>query len=202
MKKLAVIAKTLIIAAIAAGAYSCSSADNNENNSPAKAAAGDKPAAASLPNIRYIDGDSVSAHYNLAKDFQEASLRAFQRIDNARQSRANEIQRFAASVEQKARSNGYLTQESYNADMAKLQKMQQDAEQALAAMQRNTEQELAQQQTQLNDSVEAFIKAYNAKHGYDAILFKAAGVYFNPALDITKEVIEGLNARYNKVADK
>ena len=52
---------------------------------------------------------------------------------------------------------------------------------------------------QLNDSIDSYIKDYNAKHGYDAILFKNAGVYFNPALDITNEVIEGLNARYNKV---
>ena len=60
---------------------------------------------------------------------------------------------------------------------------------------------MIQQQIQLTDSIEAFIKDYNRKKGYDAILFKAAGVYFNPALDITSEIIEGLNARYNKVGD-
>ena len=54
---------------------------------------------------------------------------------------------------------------------------------------------------QLNDSIEAFIKEYNKTRGYDAILYKAVGVYFNPALDITDEVIKGLNARYNKVAE-
>ena len=37
---------------------------------------------------------------------------------------------------------------------------------------------------------------------YDMILYKAAGVYFNPELDITDEVIKGLNARYNKVSEK
>ena len=86
--------------------------------------------------------------------------------------------------------------------MQKLAKMQQDAELSLANLQRSVEQELAQQQSQLNDSVEAFIKEYNKSKGYDAILFKAAGVYFNPALDITDEVVKGLNARYNKKADK
>jgi outer membrane protein len=54
-------------------------------------------------------------------------------------------------------------------------------------------------QQSVNDSIQAFIKDYNASHGYDAILFKAATLYVNPALDITEEVIEGLNARYNKV---
>lgn len=28
-------------------------------------------------NIRYIDEDSITANYNLAKDFREASIRAF-----------------------------------------------------------------------------------------------------------------------------
>lgn len=201
MKKLATIAKSLLAVVLVSTVVSCSDNDADKNDTaktPAAKAADGK----SLPNIRYIDGDTVSAHYNLAKDFQEASLRAMSRIDAARQSKAKEIQSLASQIEQKGRSNGYLTQESYQADMQKLAKMQQDAELSLANLQRSVEQELAQQQSQLNDSVEAFIKEYNKSKGYDAILFKAAGVYFNPALDITDEVVKGLNARYNKKADK
>lgn len=153
-------------------------------------------------NIRYIDEDSVSMHYNLAKDLKEASIRAYSKLEGAQQSKAKEIQTFGQQIEQKMRSNGYLSEASYNADIAKLNKMQESAQQYIANIQRNTEMELAQQQQQLNDSLQAFIKDYNKTHGYDAILFKSAGVYFNPALDITKEVIEGLNSRYNKVQKK
>uniref|UniRef100_UPI0026589F9F OmpH family outer membrane protein n=1 Tax=uncultured Muribaculum sp. TaxID=1918613 RepID=UPI0026589F9F len=87
-------------------------------------------------------------------------------------------------------------------DVESFNKKQAEAENYLASIQREAEQEMIQQQVQLNDSIEAFIKDYNAKKGYDAILFKNAGVYFNPALDITDEVIKGLNARYNKVSEK
>ncbi len=153
-------------------------------------------------SIRYIDEDSVSMHYNLAKDLKEASIRAYSKLEGAQQSKAKEIQTFGQQIEQKMRSNGYLSEASYNADIAKLNKMQESAQQYLANIQRNTEMELAQQQQQLNDSLQAFIKDYNKTHGYDAILFKSAGVYFNPELDITKEVIEGLNSRYNKVQKK
>ena len=55
---------------------------------------------------------------------------------------------------------------------------------------------------QLHDSINSFINDYNAKHGYDAILLRSSGLYFNPALDITSEVVAGLNARYTKVAAK
>lgn len=177
-------------------AASCS-----EDKAPVAAApSASSSAAGSTMNIRYIDADSITANYNLAKDFQEVSLRAFSKLDNAQQSRAAEIQRFGQQIQEKVKNNGYLSEASYNADVAKFNKMQSDAQAYLANLQRSTEQELAAQQQQLNDSIESFIKSYNATKGYDAILFKSAGVYFNPALDITNEVIEGLNARYNKVS--
>lgn len=152
-------------------------------------------------NIRFIDSDSIGAHYNLAKDFQEVSIREYSKLENAQQSKAAAIQKLAAQIEEKARNNGYLSEASYNADMTKLSRMQQEAQTSMAAMQRKSEQELMELQQALTDSINSFIADYNATKGYDAILYKAAGVYFNPALDITKEVIEGLNARYNKISD-
>ncbi len=204
MKKFAMSISSLLVGLAAISLTACSSTGNgNESNTDAAPAA--KAAAAegtpTTLNIRYIDSDSLLANYNLAKDLQEATMRAVSRIDNARQAKGNEIQKFAAQVQQKAQSNGYLSEASYNADMQKLQKMQQDAENYLASLSRNADNELAQQQIQLNDSIESFIKAFNKERGYDAILYKNAGVYFNPALDITAEVIKGLNARYNKVGE-
>lgn len=195
---------TAVCAIIAIFAFAGCSKENakTETGNASTADSSATASAASSLNIRYIDEDSVSAHYNLAKDLKEASIRAFSRLEGAQQSKAKEIQTFGSQIEQKMRSNGYLSEASYNADVAKLNKMQEAAQQYLGNLQRTTEQELAQQQIQLNDSLQAFIKDYNKTHGYDAILFKSAGVYFNPALDITKDVIEGLNARYNKVQKK
>lgn len=201
MNKLAISASTLLLSLFAITATSCggSSSSDSAAGAPIQQAVPADGATTTSLNIRYIDSDSLMTHYNLAKDFQEASMRAVSKIESARQAKANEIQKFAAAIEQKARSNGYLSEASYNADMQKLQKMQQDAENYLANLSRNTENELGQQQLQLNDSIENYIKVYNASKGYDAILFKAAGVYFNPSLDITRDIINGLNARYNKV---
>ena len=181
-------------------AASCSNGNSGAGTAPAADANNVASASATL-NIRYIDLDPVGTHYNLAKDFREMTLRAVSKIENAQQSKAAEIQRFGQQIEDKMKNNGYLSQATYEADVAKFNKMQQDAQSYLANLQRNSEQELAAQQQQLNDSIESFITSYNAQKGYDAILYKAAGAYFNPALDITQEVIDGLNARYNKVAD-
>ena len=192
MKKSAIAANALIAVLAISSLASCSS---NSTEAPGESApAGKDSVTAVTPaiNIRYINEDTISANYNLAKDFKEQAIREYSKLENARQARANEIQKFGAQIEQKMKSNGYLSEASYNADMAKFNKMQEDAQNYLANMQRNTEQ-------QLTDSINAFIKYYNATKHYDAILYRAAGVYFNPALDITDEVLSGLNARYNKV---
>ncbi|MCM1348407.1 MAG: OmpH family outer membrane protein [Firmicutes bacterium] len=204
MKKL--IFATLSLSAILASASVMSCAGNQteaDNEKTAQTAAPEKKAEEpQILKIRYIDGDSITANYNFAKDLKESAVRAYSKLEAAQQSRQNEIQTFGRSIESKMKTNGYLSEESYKADMMKLQKMQGDAENYLGNLQRNTEMELAQQQQQLNDSIEAYIKEYNKAKGYDAILFKAAGVYFNPSLDITNEVLKGLNERYNKVSKK
>lgn len=197
MKNLALVAKSLLLM-MAIVATSCSN-NQAENANTSKVSANDSTV---LLNIRYVDGDSIAVNYNLAKDLSELQIRTMNNIENAQRAKAQEIQKFGTQIEQKMRSNGYLSEASYNADVQKLNKMQQDAETYLANLQRNAQQELLQQQIQLNDSIQSFIKDYNAKKGYDAIILRSAGLYFNPALDITAEVIEGLNARYNKVEDK
>ncbi len=197
MKNFALCAKSLMLI-LALFAVSCSNI-NEPASANAPASTADQPVA--MINIRYIDADSIAAHYNLAKDFKEAQMRQVSKIDNAQRSRGAEIQKLANQIQQKINSNGYLSQESFNSDQELLNKKNTEAQNYLASLQREAEQEMIQQQMQLNDSIEAFIKEYNKTRGYDAILYKAVGVYFNPALDITDEVIKGLNARYNKVAE-
>ena len=187
MKKITPCVKILFLMA----AMAMTSCSNNDKTASQPANQSDAQNVTSSINIRYIDADSIAAHYNLAKDFKEAQLRQISKMDNAQRTRGAEIQKLGNSIQQKINSNGYLSQESFNAE-------QVEAQNYLASLQREAEQEMLQQQMQLTDSIESFIKEFNKTKGYDAILYKAAGVYFNPALDITDEVIKGLNARYVK----
>lgn len=199
MKKSAIAANALFAVLAISSLASCSSNGSDTTETVAPKGNDSVVAVTTQINIRFINEDTISANYNLAKDFKEQAIREYSKLENARQARANEIQKFGSQIEQKMKSNGYLSEASYNADMAKFNKMQEDAQNYLANMQRNSEQQLAAQQQQLTDSINAFIKEYNATKKYDAILYRAAGVYFDPSLDITDEVLKGLNARYNKV---
>lgn len=194
MKKIALCVKILFLAA----AFAVTSCSDNGKTATQPLETSTTDAVAAPLNIRFIDADSIAAHYNLAKDFKEAQLRQLSKIDNAQRTRGAEIQKLGQQMQQKINTNGYLSQESFNADQELLNKKQVEAQNYLASLQREAEQEMIQQQMQLTDSIESFIKEYNKAKGYDAILYKAAGVYFNPALDITNEVISGLNSRYSK----
>ncbi len=67
--------------------------------------------------------------------------------------------------------------------------------------------ELATEQEQnsmlLNDSIKSFMKSFVAERGYNFV-FTNTGLdnllYADQAFDITKEVVDGLNARYSSPA--
>ncbi|MDE7092022.1 MAG: OmpH family outer membrane protein, partial [Muribaculaceae bacterium] len=153
-------------------------------------------------NIRYIDLDSITANYNLVKDYNEINIKTMTRLDNAQRTKQAELQKRANEIQSKVQNNGYISEHTYNADLQKFQQQQRDAETYLGNLQQQAQQDALDQSKALNDSLNNYIEIYMKSHNYDAILLRAAGVYFNPELDITKEIVEGLNARYIKAEDR
>ena len=149
--------------------------------------------------IAYVDGDSLMNNYNFAKDVNEAMLRGQSKLDNAQRQKANELQRFYGEIDRKYKNNEYLTQESFNADQQKYQKMQGDAANYMSNLERSVQNELMMNTQQLTDSVNKYIAEYAKKNGYSIILRKEATWYIGNVDDVTNEVIKGLNERYNKV---
>lgn len=147
-------------------------------------------------NIRYIDADSVMREYKLAQQLLEEQQREMNRLQSWHESKQRELQSMANNIQQRQQNNVYLSQASLDADMQNFQKKGQEAENYLAKQQQRLATSELQIRARLADSINNFVRDYNAVRGYDAILLREAGVYFNPALDITGEVIEGLNARY------
>lgn len=159
-------------------------------------------AVVTLPNYRYVDIDTILSKYNLAKDYQDEMIRMQNDYENAFKRHQNQISAKAQQVQNKLQNNAYLSKSSYESDEKELGTMQQNAQRSMATLENNMNAAAMQGQKAVNDSIEAFIQEYNKTRGYDAILLKGATVYINPALDITDEVVEGLNARYNKVSKK
>lgn len=178
---------------------SCGKHENSESSTNAKISGIIARADSMLPNYRYVDLDSILSNYNLAKDYNEEMLRMQSNMQNEVKRHENSLQSLATTMQNKLQNNSYLSEASYQADQQQYADMQNKAQRAVAALQNNFETTAMIAQKSVNDSIEAYIYEYNMKKGYDAIFFKAATIYINPALDITNEIIEGLNARYNKV---
>ena len=129
MKIIRRIAKLSSIALAIVMFASCNKSTEGTNAAaPADNAAGNPAAAV----IRYIDGDTLMAKYNLAIDINEAMLRRSNQLDNEQMKRGNEINRLGNEIQNKYKNNGYLTEESFNADQNRLAKMQNDAQTYLA----------------------------------------------------------------------
>lgn len=167
--------------------------DSAKTAAPVKAVAGDSTAA--VCNIRYIDVDSVLSAYTLAQELTAEQQKEMLAFESAARQKDTELQRLNANIQNKYQNNGYLTEESLKADMNSLQQRQNEANNWANTHQNRLARLMAEQQQRLNDSLQNFLKAYNAVYGYDAILDKKVG-FFKPELDITAEVIKGLNDRY------
>ena len=58
---------------------------------------------------------------------------------------------------------------------------------------------------QLRDSINSFLKIYNKDKGYSLIISNTGFdnlLYADPAFNITQEIVDGLNARYNPASSK
>lgn len=189
MKKL----YTLLLLSMAIFAVAC----NNQSSAPASASdthQGDPYETVS--NIRYVNFDSIQQYYHLAQEVK-TQIEALGLEYNQQANRyQNLLMQKENNIRQKTQQNLYLSEQSYNNDVAELNRLQNQYAQELAKIEQRASQQSMALQKMLSDSINNFIIDFNKTHQYDAILDRASGLYFNPALDITKEVIDGLNARY------
>lgn len=196
MKK-SIISLLSLTLALAVGLGACSNEAKDAKKSAPKTAQTTKNPA-DLPNYRYVDIDTVLSRYNLSKDYNEDMIARQNSFEAEARKHENSIKSFATSMQNKYQNNQY-TEQSYNADQAKMQQMQTNAQSAMERLQNANAKAAMDAEKVIQDSIQHFINDYNATHHYDAILYKNATLYIDPALDITDEVVEGLNARYNKV---
>lgn len=193
-KNLLTILGMLLIMSVACG----NSKSDSKGADAKKGKTEQKGSAADLPNYRYVDIDTVLAKYNLAIDYSEEMLRLQNNMESEAKRHESSIKSFASSMQSKYQNNQY-TEDSYKADEKKIQQMQSNAASSLDKMQRSATEAAMTGEKVVQDSIKNFIKTYNDAHHYEAIFLKAATLYIDPRLDITDEVVEGLNARYNKV---
>ena len=182
---------------------SCGGGDTQKSKSPKPAP---KPAVAatteagSLPNYRFIDSDTIMLKYNLSIDFNEQMIRLRNNLSDEEKRQQSAIQPKAAALQKKMESvQSQAQMDALKSEYEGIQKQQAQDEQKITQMGMDMEKTLGKNAQTVMDSLNNFLADYAAERGYDAVFFKNAAPFYNPALDVTDEVVEGLNARYNKV---
>ena len=148
--------------------------------------------------IAYINVDSLLSKYNDAKDLNEKMIN---KQENARASineKARQLKKEQDDFQRKYQNNAFLSPERAQQEYQRLEKKAADLQEYAQRLENENLMEQQKMLMQMNDSINNFIKEYNADKKYEAIFNNASTLYINPEYDITNEVVELLNKRYTK----
>jgi outer membrane protein len=194
--------KTLILATVALltlGMAGCNNSDSKQNPeaaAPVIAEGGLK--------IAYVDTDTIMAKYQYAIDLNEELLAYKDQQEKYYQQQMTQFQTDYNNYLQTGASLTLTQQQAKEAELKQRMEKMSTLEQELMA--KVAERQLSEN-TKLLNAIFAFIREYNAANQqFDVILRKSFNdtpvLYANPAMDITEEILAGLNEEYKSVKGK
>lgn len=148
--------------------------------------------------LAYVEVDSLLTQYEFCikeKAALEAKSKQYEAQINAKMS---QFQKASVDFQQKVQSGAFTSQAQGEAAQQRLIRLQQEG----AKLQQDVQQRMLKAQEKFNktlrDSVQSFLKDYNREKHYDMIISKQGDnvLYANDKLDITKEIVDGLNKRF------
>ncbi len=172
---------------------------NNQANQVAPAATQTVTAEGGI-KVAYVDVDSLLNNYKFSVKLRNDMLRKGENMRMTLSEKGKALQADMDDFRRKVENNVYATRQRAEEEQARILKSQEE----LARLEQRLVNELSAEDQKnniaLRDSINHFLKEYNKTHGYDLILSKMADniLLGSESLDITKEVIDGLNSRYKE----
>lgn len=149
-------------------------------------------------SIAFVDIDSLQEKYQFCidqKEILEAKQKSFQ---NNIVQKEQSLQQLQANIQKRMQGGQITTEAQYNSEMANFQKQQNAYQKYTLSAQQEMGEEQEKFAKTLQDSINNFLAVYNKSKKYSMIVYKNATLYADKSLDITNEVIVGLNKRYMK----
>ena len=204
MKKITtLVLRGLMMGAVVATITSC----NNVNNENASEATPAKASSKEAPNykIAYVLIDTLTSQYQKCKALEEEFTKKRANAESTINAKGKNFTAQMQEFNRKYQSNQF-TQQQFEAEQARLAKLQQDLQDLEARLSNSLQEEYQKEFQALTDTIQNFTKSYAKEKGYDFILCKSSGIdnvlYANEAYDVTDEVVKALNKRYTKNAPK
>ena len=148
--------------------------------------------------IAFVDIDSLLAKYEFSIIVNKEMLRKEEDMRMKLAEKAKALQADYDDFQRKLQNNVYATRERAEEEQARILKQKDALEKLEQRLIGELSAESQKNNITLHDSINSFLKAYNADKKFDLILSRVGDnlLYANDALNITEEVINGLNARY------
>lgn len=148
--------------------------------------------------IAYVDTDSIMLQYEYAKDLEQG-LKSYQK--QLESSYEGQLRKLQTDFENYQKTGDKLTLTEQRRKEEDLMKRQQELPEVQQRMMSQLQERQLEDNKKLLNSVYAFIKDYNSKNKkFNIILSKSyvssSVLYADQGLDITKEIIKGLNQEY------
>ena len=198
---------TLVLSGlIMMGAASIVSSCKNDNETTASGTPAQKgEAGAGNYKIAYVLIDTLTSQYQKCKDLEEEFTKKRANAEATINAKGKSFTEQMQDFNRKYQSNQF-TQQQFEAEQARLAKLQQDLQDLQLRLSNSLQEEYQQEFQALTDTIQNFTKSYAKEKGYDFILCKSSGIdnvlYANEAYDVTEEVVKALNKRYSKSAPK
>ena len=181
---------------LATGALMLSFCQCKENNTVQSVPTGQ--GAITDMKIAYVEIDTLLSKYQFYLDLAENLLRKEENSRLLLSEKANEFQAEVDTYNKKLQNNVFSSQERAQQEANRIGKKQQDLEELNERLSQELAIESQSNSAMISDSIQAFLKDYNKDKGYSLILSKVGDniLLVDPAMNITDEIVEGLNARY------
>jgi len=154
--------------------------------------------------VAYVEVDTLLSKYNFCIDLNEAMVKKSENARATLNQKARDLENQRNEFQNKYQNNAFATQERAQQEYNRIVKLEQDLQTQSEQLQNELAAENERNSLQLSDSIKSFLKDYNATHHY-TFIFSNTGfdnlLYADEAYDITKDVVEGLNARYKAPAE-
>ncbi|MBO5665379.1 MAG: OmpH family outer membrane protein [Bacteroidaceae bacterium] len=150
--------------------------------------------------IVYVNLDTIMYRYEFALDINKEMISKEARISATLDGKRKKLEEEIADFEYRCNAKLLATEEQFIEERDKIIKKEQEFVKLRDELYMQLESENMARSKELRDSINNYILEHNQTKGYDFILTKIGDniLYANSALDITMEVVEGLNKRYNK----
>ena len=155
--------------------------------------------------IAYVEIDSLLTKYRYWNELNELMIQKEENIRTTLNEKAKELDQEMREFQRKLENNGFVSRERAEQENLRLVQKQRDLQQLQEKLAGDLQTENQKNSLQLRDSINAFLKIYNKDKGYDLIISNTGFdnlLYANDAYNITQEIVDGLNARYNPQTKK